>query len=74
MNARPASILMATAKVFAGLELVHGAAVGALGFTRARHVQIDAGMVVPQRHVGLGAGAGDAALVIEVAGQQLDRG
>lgn len=74
MNARPASILMATAKVFAGLELVHGAAVGALGLAGARHVQINAGVVVPQLHVSLGAGAGDAALVVEVDGQQLDGG
>ena len=63
---------MMRTEVFAGFELVDGSAVRALGLAGAGHVQVDLGVAVPDLHVGLGAGAVDAALGIEVFGQQFN--
>src|SRR3569832_444264 len=60
------------APVFAGLELVDGAAIGALGFAGARDIEVDARMVVPDLHAGRGAGAEHAAVRIEVFRRELD--
>jgi hypothetical protein len=63
---------MVPANVFAGFEFVHSAAIRALGFTGAGHIQVDLGMAVPELHVGFGAGAKHAALTVEVAGQEFN--
>ena len=61
---------MPARKHLALFEAVHGAAIGALGLAGVGHVQVDLGVAVPQLHVGLGAGAVDAALGIQVLGSQ----
>jgi hypothetical protein len=60
--------LMVSANVFAGFEFVHRAAIRALGFTLAGHIQVNLGVAVPQLHIGFGAGAKHAAVTIQVAG------
>ncbi len=55
-----------------GLQCVHRAAIRAFGRAFTGHVQINLGMAVPDFHVGLGAGAVDTTLRIEVSGEQLD--
>lgn len=55
---------------FTGLELVHHAAVGALAFAVVADVDVDAWVVVPQLHVGLGVGAVNVACGVEVVGGQ----
>lgn len=60
--------------VLARFQLIHGAAIRAFGFAGAGHVQVNLGVAVPDRHVGLGAGAEHAALRIEVFGQQFNHG
>ena len=57
--------------VLAGLQRIDRAAIWALGPAFACHVEVDLGVAVPDLHVGLGAGAVDAALRVEVGGQQL---
>jgi hypothetical protein len=52
------------------LELVDRAAVRALGVAIAAHIQIHLGVVVPELHVGFGAGAKDTALGVQVFGQK----
>lgn len=59
-----------TRKHLALFQAISGAAVRALGLAGMGHVQIDLGVVVPQLHVGLGAGAVDTALGIQVLGSQ----
>ena len=56
------------ANVFTRFQLKHSAAIRALGFTRARDVQVDLWVVIPNFHVGIRAGAEDAALCIQVSG------
>src|SRR5438045_1967766 len=63
-----------TAEMLAGFQLVHGAAVRALGFAGARDVEIDARMVVPQLHAGRGARAEHAAAGVQVLREQFDYG
>ena len=58
---------MMWAEVFALFHRVYGTAIRALGHTRARHIQINLRMAVPDFHVGLRAGAKNAALVVEVS-------
>src|SRR6218665_2978760 len=67
-------VLVPGSKMFAGLELVGRAAVGALGRAGLGDVQVDLGVGVPQLHAGLGRGAEHAALCIQVLGQQFDGG
>jgi hypothetical protein len=59
-------------EVLASLELVDRAAIRALRLPGVGHVQVDLGVAVPDLHVRLGVGAKDAALVVQVLGQQLD--
>jgi len=59
---------MMPANVFARFQLKHRAAIRALGFTRARNIQVDLWMGVPNFHVRIGAGAEDASLCIQVSG------
>src|SRR4051812_47822967 len=68
----PASV--PAAPMLARLELVDRAAVGALGLARARDIQVDAGVVVPDLHAGDGAGAEHAAVGVEVLGREFDDG
>lgn len=65
---------MPARKHLARLQAVEGAAVRALGFAGVGHIQIDLGVVVPQLHIGLGAGAVDATLGVQVLGSQFDDG
>jgi hypothetical protein len=66
------AFLVAVANVFAGFELELGAAIRALGLTCARHIQIDLGMAIPQLHVCFVARAKNAAMTIEVFGQEFN--
>ena len=66
------AFLVMAANVLAGFEFVLSAAVRALGFTGAGHIQVDLGVAVPEFHVGLGAGAVHAAVAIEVFGQEFN--
>src|SRR5690606_10696830 len=59
--------------VLAGGELVHGAAVRAAGFAGAGDIEEHARVAVPQLHVGLGVGAEDATLRVQVGGLEFDR-
>lgn len=59
---------MMAANVLAGFEFVNRAAVRALGFTGAGHIQVDLGVAVPEFHVGFGAGAKHAALRVQIFG------
>lgn len=65
---------VAAAKMFARFELVHRAAVRALGFAVTAHVQVHLGVAVPQLHVSFGAGAEHAALVVQVLGEEFNGG
>src|SRR3954471_5535479 len=60
------------AEMLALFELVDRAAIRALGGAAAGDVQVHARVAAPQLHVGLGAGAEDAAVGVEVLGGQLD--
>lgn len=66
------AFLVMAANVLAGFQLVHGAAVRALGFACFGHVQVDLGVAVPKFHVGFGTGAKNAAVAIEVFGQEFN--
>ena len=66
------AFLVMAANVLAGFEFVNRAAVRALGFASAGHIQVDLGVAVPERHVGLGTGAVHAAIAIEVFGQEFN--
>ena len=57
---------------FACFELVHGAAIRALGMAFAGHVQVNLGVRVPDFHVSFGAGAKDATLWVQVFGQEFN--
>ncbi len=57
-------------EMLAFLELVHRAAIGALGLAATGHIKIDLGVAVPKRHVGQWAGAINPALMVQVFGQQ----
>ncbi len=61
------------ADVLAGLQPVDRAAIRAARLAGAGHIQIDLGVAVPDLHVRLGTGAEDAALRVEVLGQQFHR-
>lgn len=65
---------MPPGKHFSSLELVHRTAIGALALAMVGHIDIDLGVAVPQLHVGLGAGAVNAALRIQVLGSQFNDG
>ena len=65
---------MPTGKHFAGLELVDRTAVRALAFAIMGHINVDLGVAVPQLHIGLGAGAVNPALLVQVLGSQFDDG
>ena len=65
---------MVPVEMLTRLELVYRAAVGALGLTGKAYVQVHLGVAVPDFHVGQGAGAVDAALVVEVFGQKFNQG
>ena len=65
---------MMPTNVFARFQLKHSAAIRALGLTRARDIQIDLWVVVPNFHVCIGVGAKDAALCIQVSGHQFHIG
>ena len=60
---------MMCAKVFAFFHRVYGTAIRALGHARARHVQINLWMAVPDFHLRLRTWAKNAALVVQVLGQ-----
>lgn len=57
-------------EMLAFFELILRAAIRALGLTAVANVQIHLGMAVPERHVGLFAGAEHAALVVKVFAQE----
>ena len=59
-------------EVFTFFELVHRAAVRALGFATLGDIEVDLGVAVPNFHAGQGAGAKHAALVVEVGGQEFN--
>lgn len=59
-------------KMLAVFEFVDRAAIGALGLAGAGHVQVHLGVAVPQFHVGQGAGAKHAALMVQIFGQQFN--
>ena len=67
-------LLVVRAEVFASLELVNRAAIRALDRTGVGHAEVHLGVAVPYFHAGLGAGAEDAAPVVEVGGEQFDGG
>ncbi len=60
---------MRRAKVFARFHRVDGTAIRALGHARARHVQVNLRMAVPDFHVRLRTRAKNTALVVEVCSQ-----
>ncbi len=66
------AFLVMAANVLAGFEFVHGAAVGALGFARAGHIQLDLGVAVPEFHVGFVAGAVHAAVAVQIFSQEFN--
>ena len=61
---------VASVHMLSGLQPVHRAAIGALALAGVGHIQVHLGVAVPQLHAGLGAGAEDAALGIQVFGQE----
>ena len=65
---------MPTSEHLARLELVRCPAIRALALAMVGHIDIDLGVAVPQLHVGLGAGAVNAALRIQVLGSQFNDG
>jgi len=66
------AFLVMAANVLAGFQFVHSAAVRALGFTGAGHIQVHLGVAVPEFHVGFGAGTKHAAVAIEVFRQEFN--
>jgi hypothetical protein len=58
--------------VFASLQPVNGAAIGAFGLAGERHIQVHLRVAAPEFHSGCGAGAIHAALGVEVFGQQFN--
>jgi hypothetical protein len=66
------AFLVMTANVLASFEFVLSAAVGALGFTRAGHIQVHLGVAVPEFHIGLGAGAVHATVAIQIFRQEFN--
>jgi hypothetical protein len=66
------AFLVMAANVLAGFEFESGAAVRALGFTGAGHIQVDLGVAVPEFHVGFGTGAKHTAVAIEVFRQEFN--
>jgi len=66
------AFLVVAANVLAGFEFVHGAAVRALGFARAGHIQVHLGVAVPEFHVSFSAGAIHAAIAIQIFGQEFN--
>ena len=66
------AFLVMAANVLAGFEFVLSAAVRALGFTSAGHIQIDLGVAVPEFHIGLGARAVHTTIAIEIFGQEFN--
>jgi len=54
------------------LELVHRAAIRALGLAGFGHVQVDLGVAVPEFHVGFRAGAEHAALRVQIRCQKFN--
>jgi hypothetical protein len=66
------AFLVMAANVLAGFEFVMCAAVRALGFTGAGHIQVHLGMAIPEFHIGLSAGAVHAAIAIDVFGQEFN--
>jgi hypothetical protein len=69
-GAEPNSLV--SGEMFAVLQLVHGAAVGALGLTGVGHVQVDLGVAVPDFHIGQRVGAIDATLMVQVFGEEFN--
>jgi hypothetical protein len=57
---------------FASFQLVHGAAIGALGVAFTGHIQVHLGVRVPNLHVGFGARAKDATLGVQVFGKEFN--
>ena len=64
---------VAVAHRFTRLKLVNRAAIGALGMAFAGHIKVDLGVVVPQLHVSLGAGAKNTTLGVQVFCQEFNR-
>ena len=60
---------MPTGKVFAILELVGGAAIGALGLAAMTDIQRHFGVTIPDGHVGRRAWADKTTLPIQLGGQ-----
>src|SRR3990167_859239 len=65
--------LMSTREMLAVFQVVDGAAIRALGFTGAAHIQVHLGVGVPGLHARHRAGAKHAALVVQVFGQEFNR-
>lgn len=65
---------VAACKRFTSLEAIDRAAVGTFTFAVVPYVDVNAGVVVPQLHVGAGIRAKDTASGVEVAGAQFDNG
>jgi hypothetical protein len=63
---------LVSVEMLAILELVYGAAVGALGFAGLAYVQENIGMRIPGFHFGQRARTHDSALVVQVFGQEFD--
>lgn len=59
-------------KMLAGFELIHRAAIGALGLPGCGNVQENLGVAVPEFHVRQWAGAKSAPLGVEVFGQKFN--
>jgi hypothetical protein len=66
------AFLVAVANVLAGFEFVLGATVRALGNAGAGHIQINLGVGIPEFHVGFVAGAVNAAVAIQIFGQEFN--
>jgi hypothetical protein len=60
------------ANSFASFQLVHSAAIGALGVAFTGHIQVHLGVRVPNLHVGFGARAKDATLGVQVFGKEFN--
>jgi hypothetical protein len=57
---------------FASFQLVHGAAIGALGVAFTGHIQVDLGVRVPNLHIRFGARAKDTTLWVQVFGKEFN--
>jgi hypothetical protein len=66
------AFLVTVANVLAGFEFVLGAAIRALGNACAGHIQVHLGMGVPEFHVGFVAGAVNAAVAVQIFGQEFN--